>query len=662
MPLRSALFALALLPAAAVAQLDPEADAPYRWRVVVAARQHPAVTPALRDHVRRDLLAALQPPLGKLGTVEVVDLATVPREKWEPLWTQFDANGWRALDASRELTGAKTHFLTLEYRDGTFHLEARQHDGFSGLSSPLVRRRDVRSADLVGRAAGLMLDRDFGPVGTVEPKPGRPDEATLRLRGGRLGGGERFVRSGDVFAVAAVSKETRAAPPPLRNAAGKLIDRPADAPPPTLTASPRKFTLLRATGDPADGVVPCKVLTAFDNPFPMTGPIAGYRAMKLAAVESPVAVRLVGTSGATHPRASLVQVRATDSDFAAPPRPADNLDFRDGMYRSSRSLSKVACVVVAAGLSQRPKRFAVPVLGPDPITLEFEFDPAREEQARYERELADLGRRIADARGAQVALFDALARLIGERKNPAALARAEAGQRSAAADEAALRADYDRLKPDAARSPLAPDILPAYERQLQAIGEGQTTLAARLADLQKVVAQENDPSRSAEQIKAQSMANRIKLLIQQGDIDAALAAYDQLVAAAPANDEVKRRRDRLRKEWEPRSPAHAQAREFLAQTWPGLATLGDYQAAVPRLQQSVAAVKAAGDRLTFRRLLPAFAETYTRLARIGDALDGDNDADRKAAAELRTIAAAVRQAEKEAQEYLNTAPPVEAPE
>ncbi|HJZ55231.1 MAG TPA: hypothetical protein VKE74_09745, partial [Gemmataceae bacterium] len=133
-PARVALPAVAVLlfalPAAAQqppAPLDAEADRPYLWRVVVQARPHPVVTADLRARLRQELRDTLQAGLGPLGTAEVIDLDALPRTQWEPLWQQFDDKGFTALDAPREVSGVKTHFLRLEYRDGVFHLEARQH-------------------------------------------------------------------------------------------------------------------------------------------------------------------------------------------------------------------------------------------------------------------------------------------------------------------------------------------------------------------------------------------------------------------------------------------------------------------------------------------------------------------------------------------------------
>ena len=141
-------LALLGLPAAARAQQpDPELKTPYLWRVVVQTRPHPLITPAFRDQLKRDLLATLQPGLGGFGTAEVIDLAEVPRDQWEVLWSNFDQKGFAALDPdpARDLTGTKTHFLRVEVRDGVFHLESRQYDGFSGLATPLVRRQETRA-------------------------------------------------------------------------------------------------------------------------------------------------------------------------------------------------------------------------------------------------------------------------------------------------------------------------------------------------------------------------------------------------------------------------------------------------------------------------------------------------------------------------------------
>src|SRR5207248_2081908 len=85
--------------------------------------------------------------------------------------------------------------------------------GSTGLFSPAVRKRAVREPEMVGRAAGLMLDADFGITGTVEPLAGKTEDVLVRLRGGQLGPVTRFVKQDDVFAVATIRATTRPATP-----------------------------------------------------------------------------------------------------------------------------------------------------------------------------------------------------------------------------------------------------------------------------------------------------------------------------------------------------------------------------------------------------------------------------------------------------------------
>src|SRR5262245_36845772 len=202
MPLRvlAAFVVLFVAAGPAAAQIDPEPKTPYLWRVVVKVEQHPLLSASFREQLKRDLAAALQPALGTtLGTVDVVELADLLRgEAPDPLWQQFDDKGFAALDAPRDLTGAKTHFLKIEYADGQYHLESRQHDGFVGLASPVVRKQSVRAPELVGRTAGIMLDRDFGlsaslnPVTLADPK-GEGKGVPVTVRGGEVGPMRRVV-------------------------------------------------------------------------------------------------------------------------------------------------------------------------------------------------------------------------------------------------------------------------------------------------------------------------------------------------------------------------------------------------------------------------------------------------------------------------------------
>ncbi len=658
MPLRLLLAGISVLacPIAVFAQpaLDAEPTTPYQWNIVIQTRPHPLLTPAFRDGLRRDLLAALQPALSPLGTVEVFDLESVPPGDREPLWQEFLEKGFAALDAPRDLTGVKTHFLRIEVRDGVYHLESRQHDGFVGLASPVVRKQSTRAPELVGRTAGLMIDRDFGLAGTVEPIPGTVEQVMVRFRGGKLGPIDRFVKEGDIFAVSQITRTTRPAPPPVRSATGKIVaPPPGSVPPPALTPAVREYTLLRVAENPTDGVAKCTALTQYKNAIASGANIAGYRCLKLSTVTAPVSVRLVtGASGAAS--IPVANVRATDRGFQVPSDTRDFLDFRNGLYRSSRPLSGVACVTVALGETQS-KQFPVPILGTEPVTLEFQVNAQAEEKAAFERAVLAVSSRAADARIGQAACFKAVADLIVAKKNSDALARARAGFEAADTGVKVLSDEVQQLKAQADKSPGSENLLNSVDQQLAAIRETNRQLADRIKDLEAVVAKANDPANVGREVQAQAINTRINLLLARGEVDEALAAYDQLVTLLD-DTEVKSRRDKLAAEWKPKDDAHAKAREYMIKTWPALATITDLRDSLPQLRNAVDACKKAGDRYAFLRFLSILGGFPAKLAELIKDLDAGAAGDLKLLEDAKSIREVVGKLEQEIVEYLKKNP------
>jgi tetratricopeptide (TPR) repeat protein len=640
--------ALLLLAGPARAQLDPEPRTPYLWRVVLKTQPHPLLSGAFREQLRRDLTAALAPALGPRGTVEVVDLDEVPKDRWDPLWQQFDDRGFDALTAPRDLTGVKTHFLRLAFADGRYALESRQHDGFTGLASPLVRRQTVRAPELVGRTAGLMLERDFGPAGAVESVA--KDEAKVVLRGGQLGGVERLVRAGDVFAVSQVTKTNRPAPPPVRTATGKIVaPPPGSVPPPGLTAQPRSFTLLRVTAVEGGGVLKCAVLTRWKEAMPKSA--AGYRCMKLATVEEPLAVRLVGSEGAKQKTAGRVTVHASEGGFTVTPEPRDNFAFTDGLYRSARPLAHVACVVVALPGGEA-QQYPVPVLGGGPITLQFETSLQAAEVAAFRRALAATASRVADARKAQDICFEATGALIKKEKNADALARAKGGVQAAETADQGAGDELARLKEQSGLTPDGPKLIAAIEQNLRLLREFNKQLGAHVKTLEDVVRRENDPALAARQVQAEALAARIKLLLVRGDVDEAIAAYEQLVLLDPENPELRAQRDKLKADWKPKNDAHAKARDYLLRTWPAVSTIPDFKDSLPQIGAAVDECIKAGDRFTLRKLLSVFTGSIVKLKELADGLDQNADADRKLAADAAAVGEAMAALEQKIREFV----------
>lgn len=647
-----AAFAVVLVPGVASAQapLDPEPNAAYQWRVVIQAQPHPLLGPAFRDQLRRDLLAALQPALGPLGTVEVIDLDDLPADRRDPVIQDFVSKGFTALDAPRDLSGVKTHFLRVEVRDGAYHLEARQHDGFTGLPSPVVRKQAVPAPALVGRAAGLMVDRDFGLAGTVEPG-WRPDEATVKFRGAALGPVGRLVQPGDILAVARVSRSTRAAAPVVRNAAGRIVSGGAAAAAPLVPAA-LPFTLLRVKEVGADGTAKCQLLTGYKGgAFPPARDVAGFRVLKLGTVAAPVAVQLKSADG-TKASAAGVQVKATDAEagFAAEGDARDflNADDKDGVYRAGRPLKGVACVTVSLGAT-RSARFPVPVLGPDPVALPFEVDAAAEERAVFERAVLAASSRTADAKTAQTLCFLEVADLMKKGKNRQALERASAGVDAARAAADVLGEEVKELKEQASKGPAgAEKLLDTVDRQLKALRDANAQLEEGVKGLKRAEGKADAGAGAA--VKAEELNKLIALYLAQGRADEALEVYAQLVTLVPNDAEVKARRDKLAAEWAPKGDGHKKAREFLLKDWPKLATVGDLKDGLAQLRQAVELCKQAGDKYAFRQLRDQLGGFPAKL----DGLTTDADAAAEQAA--KAVREGVAQVEQEVDAYLKANP------
>jgi len=633
-----------------VTGLDPEATTPYRWQVLLHTRPHPLLSAAYRADVRREIIAAIPPMLGPLGTIEVVDLADLPQEQWPAIAKEFNSRGWAALDAShlRELDGVKTQILHLELRGSDHVIETRQLDGFTGLALPLSRRT-TRSPELVGRLAGLMLDHDFGLDGTVETA-GRPaGEAIIRIRGGALGPIDRFLPPGSVFAVAGVRKSIRPpGPPPMRTATGRVVEKVKEAPP-AFTAVPREFTLLRTVEAAKDGSVRCKVFAGYPNALPAAG-VLGYRGLKLPTVSTPLSIRLVGRTGGTPRATTSATVRANDIGWEVKPG-SDELDQRDGVFRSSRPLGHLAFLTLNAGPT-RSSRVPIPVLGSDPVDIPFNLDPADEKRIAFERDCNDLARHVADARTSQNGYFAVLKTLMEAQKNREALARAQAAVALTDADEKELAAAHARLRESVVLSPAMTATLDGCERRITDLRGSKAELIARTADLDRLVARENDPLAAAMEIQAESLNTRIKLLLQRGDVDEALTVYDQLVTLLPNNPEVASRRDKLRGEWTTKSEAHTKAREYLTQSWPALITIPDLKESLKTLESSVDECIRQKDRYTCRKLLTTVAVLPVKVHDLTQSLDGTKDADRVVLSDAEKVIETVGTIEAKVREFL----------
>ena len=637
-------LAIIVLSIRSTSAADAESQTPYVWRIVLQTPVHPSLAAPARERICKDLQAALQPALGvELGRVEVIDLRAIPEKSWEPLWKAFADGGWPALetDAARKLTGIKTHFAKVEIRGGnTFRVEARQLDGSTGMLSAVVRSTETQNADTVARLAGLMIAKDFGPVGTVEPIPGDEKQVSVKFRGGHLPGFERTLQTGDVLAFGLVMEQPR----PRSGAKSEL--------PAQLAGKPQTGTYLRIISKIANGECRCELLTRLRQPLVTAKGIVGYRAMKVATQESKFQIRLLDPEGKAPPTTTSLEVWATDGGFTNKPTNRDTLELQKGVYISGRPLKNVACIVVRVGAG-KSEPFVVPLVpGGETITLRVTIKKDDIEKAEFEQACERLRQRVADAGAAQIELFKALGKLITEGKNDVALERATNGTKATETAGLILSEELAKLQKDKHVKDAYPaGLLATSAEQLEQLKANKPEIEKRIEELKLVIAKANDPVKFEKEFRANELVRQIGYHVGRGEVPEADAFYDQLIELTK-QEEMKTKKAKLLAEWAVTAEDHKMARGFLLDEWRKAATLAEYQALLPKLQPTADTFAKHADKLGLRNLLSAIGIAYTRLQDQLAPLDESTDADRMTIKEIKALADDVRKVEEAAQAEL----------
>ncbi len=579
-PQAALLMALCLCGSARA--VDAELTTPYKVQVVLRVAPTRLLTPIFKEQLRRDLQQGLQAALGAMGEVEVIDLADVPEDKQDPLWKKVAAEGLQAgLDGQiKAASTAKTHFVNIDYVDGQYELQGRQYDGMTGTASPAVRREHTPDRQFVARTAALLVDRDFGLVGTVTSVEG----ATVRVA--FKGGGlkvplDRWVKKGDVFALVQVSD-------------GRTTRLP--------------WTLLQAEETPGeDGSCPCKV-------WPQTQRQRlqpGFRCIKLGTVKAPVRLRIVeyienkpGLSRAPEDVVLRVGRRGFNEP---PPIGVEGVPDADGYYSTEQKdkpiYDGVAFVTITHGGEIRA---LVPLALVDdrtitvPIRLGAESPVFLSQRKLWEQELIDTQIMLGD-------LFKTLNQDIGDPdKRAAALERARK----------ALDTLGDRIKSYAEqRDELAhfkrgpgskPADLSAGDARLRDVRSGRDELAKFIKELGENLKKEN----TAEGQETRANYAQAQNFEKDGDYDRAIELYEKVLARTK-DSKLQQRLDRLKKAWEPQSDEHRQARRFIFETWPKLELKDVTKERVKEAQAALDACVKVKDPFGPRKLL-AVANLYLR--------------------------------------------------
>lgn len=653
MIVRTMLFLLCLTSTAVAAPplptiLSPETDDWYRWRIVLRVKPHPQLDKTIRAQLVKDLSAAVAPSVSKFAEVEVYDLAVMPAERKDPLIKAFEEKGWPALAQQEfhELTGIKTHFLTLEFKNGQYRLESRQHDGSTGLISPVLRTNETRAIDQIARLAGQMLFPDFGPVCTIIG--GKETESTgfvLSMRGAARAPIESLIKAGDIFAVSLVTKNEPITDRPRSR--GKTTGPATPPKPPSFVGTPKDYTFLKAITAPnPDGTFRCSVITRYEVGVPttLTG-LVGARAMKLSGLMVPVKVKVVTKDGKPHPRASLLTVYGTDGDYAVNPGPRDGFAYNpaDGTFQSARPLQSIACLVV--GLSQSySERFPIALSGQRDFTIVMENDEATARKAELEKATVALRMSIAEAHTALTSLYETTGRLANEQRNKDALDRVQQGVKTAETTDQTLTAELERIR----KIPGAN--IADCEQHLKMYREWRDKLKSYEVNL--AAAAKVDPIRMEKELRVKDLAERIKTLREQGEIPEALETYDELIELSK-DDKMKVEKEKLAREWAPQDEAHRAAREVLLVKWPSIQSVDDFVKNTTPFVKAAELMMKKGDRLGTRKLYNAFNLAYSKLKALTEALDASNADDQKKLEQINNVYSELKPLEEKVRSWLD---------
>jgi hypothetical protein len=548
---------------AARADLDPEANTPYQLRVVLSVAEHRMLTPAFQKQLETDLKAQLQLSFGKLAKVEVV--------RAHPLLSEIHTHGLQAvLAAWDELSEVQTVFVLVDFADGRYTIAMGQHDGLTGLSSPVVRRQLVGTRQHVAATAVEMIHDDFGLVGTVAEVT--PEGVRVVFKGGALSDNlAAWVKKGDVFALARITQE------------GAKV-----------RAAHVEWATLQVIDDPQKGGVLCKYFHRWlQDDLSVKEPVVGYRCVKLATARGPVRLRLVNNANQEFLSGMEIQVSATGT-FEGKPQGATDLE---GFYKSSQTFDHVAYVRVLAG--RKPLvEFPVEILDDRVVVVRMGRDEKAEGIGRVERDRDDWVARLYLALDVAATRFQDLNALVTPKTLEVALDLARQSQKAVADDIERLRKERDRLLELSKTE--APGLdLNEGEQLLRTLGQKQDQLQQFLTKLDKTIQEKS----SKETLDLQAKIQQAELLERQAEFDKAIQLYEEVLKARDSK-EVRAHLEQLQAAWaiKPNVPGHAQARDFIYNVWPGLDLVG-IKADLAKAKEMFERCQAAGDFKTPLKLL-----------------------------------------------------------
>jgi hypothetical protein len=618
-----AVLSFVLVPSSFAYALDAELTTPYKVQVVLRVAPNRLLTPIFKEQLRRDLQRGLQGALGAMGEVEVIDLADVAPDKQEPLWKEVAAKGLQAgLDGSGKGTSAvKTHFVNVDFVDGQYEIQARQYDGLTGLASPAVRRERTSDRQFVARTAALLVDRDFGLVGTLSDG-GDGKMVRVAFKGGGLKVPlDRWVKKGDVFGLVQVSADGRSTRLP--------------------------WTVLQAEAAPGeDGTCTCKLFPPQQRP--LTG--AGYRCLKLGTVKSAVRVRVIEGGRRGPPRAPESVVIFIGRDGFTRSDKDARVPDPDGFYSTEKEKDSalyegVAFVTVTQAGQVRAQ---VPLALVDDRTITIPIRLGTEQPVWLTNRRLWEGNLLSEQ-----LMLDDLFKSLNEDIGKAAGREASLNRARKALDGLNQRlAVYGEEREELAKAKPAGANLTKGDRSLADVKKGRDDLQEFVGRVDKIMKEENGP----EAREAKAAYEQAQNLERAGEYGRAIALYEQVLAKTK-DAKLAERLPKLKKAWEPKDGVHEKARAFIYETWPKLESPAQMKQRVKSAQDALAACRDAKDPFGPRRVLAVALLHAKQLSKqLGELSPDLNEQDREPAQELTDVLEPLAKLIEEAQKVVAANP------
>lgn len=611
-----ALICLVGLPGILPAQgLDPRANRPYELQVVLRFSEHRILNRLFQQQVERELRDSLQAAFGELANVDVA--------RDHPYLKEVVDKGLQyALDSWKFVEDRKTHFVFVDFVGGRYEIQTRQYDGYSGLASPTIRQSRTDDRFLVARNAALLVDQDFGLVGTIVKPDEKAERVEIVIMGGKLPGAlEGRVKKDDIFWISQIVQQ------------GGKQSRSYRVP----------WAILQVAEPPREGACLCRLYARWGNALlPQAGSL-GFRCLKLGTTQEKLRLRLIVDDKLDTPLSSKSVIIGAQG---YEPETERRSTSADGLVQSQQAYRNVAFVRILDGKAALTQ-FPIEIVDDRLVTCAVRVQQGSEQLGQLTLRHDRWIRRLNDAVAMSTALIKDLNAMV-DKPLEETMKRAQDGIQGVLAETRSIEEEREKLAREAADIKMKLDLSDA-DQQITELKSRRELLVGHVAKLQDLITKENDPKRR----KWKEQVQKADLLETQAEFAQAIDIYARIIEDGADDPAIKQRLDSLRKAWAIKDDKHQDARAFIYDTWSQMKNAEEMKENLGKVRQALQAFRDAGDFLTPQRLLRVNSELALKLAKEAEGLRlKESDDDRKTGEIITALAEDLKKLNTDLVDYL----------